>query len=306
MGSLTDYIFYAEACKGYVVKVMAEILAAKLVKSNFNLTNEGITIQEADQKETIMYNITMLRENFRTYKCAREMSVKINLKYLQKIIRTTKKKDAVIMLIAKATPDKMVFRVRQDTNDSKKIAEVDNNTVSIQHETIPDPYTTPDGGYMYPVVIPSPSFQKIKKLTSIGKILIVKMQRSNYLGFFTDGGTVVQMDKQFGELVKEYDDENPKKGTVGAPYPDLYEGEFDTDVFSSLIKLSGLSAQMQFYAPTVQGLPLMMKMNTTLGSVEIYVKDLKQIQLEVAAREDEAMELIDEKAKKRAKKKGGS
>ncbi len=58
------------------------------------------------------------------------------------------------------------------------------------------------------MVIEAADFQKIKRLTTIGKIISVVIQRNNYLSFKCDAGIVFDSELGFGELYETLDDDD--------------------------------------------------------------------------------------------------
>jgi len=80
-------------------------------------------------------------------------------------------------------------------------------------------------------------------------------------------------EEEFSEDEETDDDEE---------YPDIYEKEFTMSLFVPLVKLPGLTTQMEFYAPKMDAFPLKISMNATsgLGDITVFVKDQKQIALD--------------------------
>jgi hypothetical protein len=61
----------------------------------------------------------------------------------------------------------------------------------------------PDGGYKRPMVINATDFQKIKRLTTMGKRITISIQRNNYLSFKCDAGNVFDSELGFGEFADD-------------------------------------------------------------------------------------------------------
>ena len=154
------------------------------------------------------------------------------------------------------------------------------------------------------------------------KTLNVKIQRSNYISFFAGDVTVMSSTLTFGELSmhpeqgdninlspnantesvkraagegnenkdfltdEESSDENDSADeelkTKHRVFPGLYEKGFAMSLFVPLVKLPGLTAQMEFYAPKLEQFPLKVNMHASsgLGEITVFVKDQKQIALD--------------------------
>lgn len=305
-------IFYADASKGYTVKVLVDILSGALSRATFCLGKSGITVREADANENLLFDGEFFRENFREYKCRKEMHISLNLKHLQKMIRNVKKKDSMVIFIDKDRKTHLGLTIKPES-ESQKSNRSETIFVSIQHEKTPEQLDLPekcqtDDGiknvYGYPMVIPATDFQKIKKMMSVGREIVVKMQKNNYLSFFSDSG-LFSTDLEFGAILDDpesdseddefvsdgeseiSDNEEEVHNVVNETHSDTeeseddtgsdsevedndkpsgwYEASFYTSMMSLMVKLPGLCSQMQFYAPRF-GYPLKIKMNAGTGN----------------------------------------
>ena len=164
------------------------------------------------------------------------------------------------------------------------------------------------------MVIGATDFQKIKKMATVGKEIVVKIQKDSYLSFYSNAD-IFSSELEFGEILsedetesedesedeyhvsdneeligddEEYESEEETTSDVEVPTPkddepSWYEATFYTSMFSLLVKLPGLCSQMQFYAPRF-GYPLKIKMdagtgNSILGVIQVYIKDINMINI---------------------------
>lgn len=261
-----DYLFYAEVQKGHVIKVLIDIFSGQIPRTVFHVTQEGIKILDTDDKFTVCYNTFLERENFRAFHNERDFSFSFNLKHVNKLIRTVKKKDSVIFFIRNDDITNMVIQIALQSGS------LETNVVTVQeelegyHDELPD-----KSEYHHPIAIQSSDFQKIKKQTVNGKVIHVKMIRNDYLCFSSGSGDIYSSKLEFGSLEGIEDDGE-----------DIYEVEFSSSMFSNLVKLPGLSPQLQFYCPPKdKQYPLLIRTNVgTQGKLEIFIKDKELISLE--------------------------
>ncbi|HMP28084.1 MAG TPA: hypothetical protein PKD85_00705 [Saprospiraceae bacterium] len=90
-------------------------------------------------------------------------------------------------------------------------------------------------------------------------------------------------------------------------YPEHFKRQYYSTTISKLVKIPGLCAQMQFYAPDIEGYPLRIEANAgqgsiMLGTLQVYIKDTKQIRLEESIKNEIARDEVTikkPKAKKR-------
>lgn len=274
--------FIAEAVKGYIIKVIIDVLNGFLQRSVLRLTPDGIFLRATDRNHVICFKIDLLREKFLRYECKTPIDISLNFKHLQTLMKNVKKKDTIVLFIDDKNPGKLGISITQD-----KAKKNETNYIVFQEETDVEEMEAPGAeNYYHPVVIESVDFQKVKKLSTINnRELQLQIQRSNFIRFSADA-VVRSSEVSFGELTTDEEVE----GSDDAEYPNLYEANFSSQTFSSLIKLPGLCTQMQFYSPNIHGMPLKIKVSAgLLGEIEIYIKDLKQINYEKRIKEQQAV-----------------
>jgi len=315
MGSTSrGKLFYADASKGYTIKVLVDVLSGALSRATFHLGKEGVSIRKMDANTNILFDITLPREKFREYKCKREMDVSLNLKHLQKMIRNVKKKDSMRIFVDPKISDKLGFSIRPESGTSSRgSTRKETVFISVQREELlerlglPEMCEVEDGKYEpvygYPMVIGATDFQKVKKMTTIGKEIVIRMQKNNYISFYSDADIYSNM-LEFGEILdnpeseeeddavgsdedqdeisdneeiigesegssdSESDSEDEELSESDEEDDSLkgwYEASFYTSIISLLVKLPGLCSQMQFYAPRF-GFPLKIKMDAGTGN----------------------------------------
>lgn len=351
MSTIKDSLFWAEAAKGHIFKVLVDALAS-IPRGSFNLNKDAILHRNSDEHNGLLFDVILERENFRAYKCLDQKTISLNQKHLQKLLRNVKKKDSVTLCIMKDEPNVLQIRVKPEgTSASKKTSSrSETNKLVFQEEPYYDPLGLPEGGYSYPMIIEAADFQKIKRLTSLGKIINVKMQRNNYLAFLSDADvfaskiecgeiladedvepyenvsakkcplvsyeSVGDNDTSEGDELVWYTDENddevhldgtetlvnPTSSEIVDDGDGFYEASFHTSFFNMLVKLPGLGTQMQFYAPRIPQFPLRIKMNAgSLGPVQVYVKDAKQLAYERSLLQEQDAAISKNAPKKRKK-----
>jgi len=270
---MTD-IFYAEAAKGYTIKGVFDTLSANLHRECFTIAPHGILLCDADGNDkspsTIMFDIGLFRENFTRYIYNFKepvFKISVNAKHLSRLVKNVKKKDSLILSISSDCLNKLKITIKP-ADPEKETSRREVNDVTIQtemdrqeHEAIPDSF------YEWPMNITSMDFQKIKKMSTVGKLIDVQIQGDNYISFYCDGADVYSTTLSFGRY-KE-DDTN------------IYKALFDTAIFNKLIKLTGLCNQIQFYAPSNAQMPLMIKLQAgNLGVIKVFIKDKTTLDFE--------------------------
>ncbi len=190
-------IFYGEASKGFILKVTIDTLCGPLQRGIFIIDKDGMRLRQTDIGNTVLYDVNFARKNFRGYKCSKPLVISVNLKHIQNLLRNVKKKDSLALFI-KPGEEKFFFTIRPE--GARKNTRFETNSVVYQEEKNYKLEPVPDGGYEFPMVIEATDFQKIKRLTTIGKIINLVIQKDNYLSFRCDAGVILDSELGFGEL----------------------------------------------------------------------------------------------------------
>ena len=292
-----DCIFYGEVVKGYIIKTLIDVLVGSFNRTPFSITDKGLYIRDCDKNRSILFNVELHREKFIKYKCEHDIFFSANVKHIQRLIRNLKKKDSLILGIRKRTPEILCIvicpaRKTENTNYRSETADI-----RIQLEANPSLVDIPNSQvYKFPYVIDASEFQKVKRISSVAKLIKVVIQGDSYLGFICDK-EIYSTALHFGDppsldeaaeddtgvsSEEDTDSENDSQEDefkIATSSKHIYKAEFNSSLFNHLVKLPGLCTQMQFYAPTEDLFPLRIRMEAgLLGNVDVYIKDIETLE----------------------------
>jgi hypothetical protein len=314
-----------------------------ITRGVFVIEKSGIILRQSDKDSTILYDVNLPCTHLRNYKCDKPMVISFNLKHMQGLLKAIKKKDRVTMHIDANHLGKLSITIRPE--GARDTIRFETKSIAYQLEEGYVLTSLPDGEYKFPMVINASDFQKIKQLTTISKKITITIQKSNYLSFKCDAGVVMDAELGFGQFQDEEDiDPNEcvlcknQKGecwcecdecgeyicdcwcvcnecgeykgecTCVTNGSEIFSAEYRSSILNKLVKLPGLCAQMQFYAPPIARYPLRIEVDAgqsgyILGKIQIYIKDVDQINYEESLlnENDHVVQLV--KAKGKGKKK---
>ena len=255
---MEEYILRAKTTDGYAMKVLIDLLQCNIKNGNFKLSKDGIDLRMIDSQKKILVDLTLKQENFQifNYTLDKDICVGINLLHMHKMLKSIKKKDSIELFMEKG---KDLLGVKVVPRDSNRTTTSYINTQIIQNLEI----TLPTG-YDKSHLISSSEYQKMcKDMNSIGTTMGI-VCGDNYIKFNCCDNNVYKREVCFGEI---YDDKSPS-----VEYNEVY----DTDQLYRIIKLSGMSQQMNVYAKP--NLPLLIKARIGLiGDIHLYIKNKTQL-----------------------------
>jgi DNA polymerase III sliding clamp (beta) subunit (PCNA family) len=206
--------------EGYQIKVLSELLNTNLPEGNLRLDDEGITLREADDKETVMIDIVIRAADLVYEPPAEATNVGFTCQHLYKMLRRIKKKDK-LSIYRETDSDLLSFNILNAEKDRNKDASIRIKDVKKSVWEMPEypkiPITT----------IPASEFQRMtKEMSSASKSITVKIQKA---GVMFLGGT---------PLLFSISD---KYGTWDDNAEVLYCKTFVSKQLSHLSKCSGLA-----------------------------------------------------------------
>ena len=197
-------ILYAYALKGFNIKLICDSLAMSMKRTSFNADKNGIFHRDSDENVHICYDISLPRDCFRRYHCTKNLSFSLNLKHLAKILKDVKKKDSVILYINEDKENILYITIYQtvvsEHDNKKRTSSIVINFDEEKKESfeLPEMHKfVNEGGdgeeiptYGYAMTVDSQDFQGIKKVTGMGKVMNLKIQKNNYICFHSENTTL--------------------------------------------------------------------------------------------------------------------
>ena len=172
--------FNAVTNEGYQIKVLGDIFNTNLTEGNLRCDQDGITLREADAKETVMIDV-VLRAADMVYEPPEEpIYIGFTCQHLYKMLRRIKKKDK-LSIYREVGSDLLSFNILNAEKDRNKDA-----TIRIK-EVPRTAWEMPEYPKIPITAIPASEFQRMcKEMTAASKSITVKIQRA---GVMFLGGT---------------------------------------------------------------------------------------------------------------------
>jgi proliferating cell nuclear antigen PCNA len=253
-------LFKAKTDDGFTIKILAELLQNTIKTACLEINKNDISLRMMDARRTLLLDIHLYAVKFNIYEMASDetLYIGLNLSHLFRMLKSIKKKDSLSLTLGSDDLTKLFIRIHPKENN--RIITSCINIQNIQNVDIPLPL-----GYDNPIVIPSEEYQRtLKDMNNISNSIFIRVRKYS-ICIYCLSNDIYYREVQFGQL-----DDNT---------PIVYEDEFDKEQLINIIKISGLSKNLQFYAR--RDLPLLIQSNVgELGIISVYIKSKLQIQME--------------------------
>ncbi len=252
--------------ESFSFKILAELLQNCIKEAAFVVTKQGIHLRCVDKRSsnglgTILINLDLSANNFPIYKLNTDRFVLgMNLLHFYKMLKHVKKKDSLCLEIDEATPRDLSIIVQQGSDSECNAMK---STIQVTHAQLTE-IGIPEG-YNKPVVCPSKDFAKIKNFNKVGTHTTMTCTKGQIQLSCSKEG-MMSKSITFGEKDMDSNIE---------PFVQVFE----TENLTQLIKLSGLSTNVQIFVHPE--LPLKIKVSMgSVGQIDIFLKSLQQLEAE--------------------------
>lgn len=250
-----SYLFQARTNEGYVFKIITEILLLNIKSCCLTLTEQGIDLNQMDTQGRVLFNINFIANNFELYRFNynETKNIGLNITYLNKMLKTIKKKDKLELFIKDDNVNN--FGIKVTPSDNSRVTTSYITIQNLQNIDIKAPVID-----VKPSLITASDFQKtMKEMNSIGNLIELK-KTTHTITFKCISNDIYSKEITFGNIEDDNGD-----STV------LYEDVFNTETFYKIMKLSGVCKNIFIYAK--RDLPLYIKNKLgDIGNISILIK----------------------------------
>lgn len=270
-----NILFEARTHAAYAFKVLIDTLNYYLSKGkggSFTINSKGIHLRNANAKEDVLCDVTLLAENFQTYtlNSPSEICFSINLKtFYDDMLKKIRKKDNITLQIFTES-GKMYLKVLKESPDNN------GNTFTAKTPILNSSNVTfePPSGYGQPINIISKVFQQscreIAKPSN--KIIEITCWNEKVIRFFSTKDGAVENEAIFGTQTKVK--------------TETFRSKCSAAHILKPAKIGMLGEMVKIYVK--KDLPIYFKLQVgSLGEMGIYIKTLEQVRSEKDTADDE-------------------
>lgn len=249
-------------------KVLAELLQNCVRDAAFQINEEGMFLTCIDEGKcesgTMCIDLKLYSNHFPIFKFNYPFKLGVNLIHFHQMLKSIKKKSTLTLEISEDEPQKLNIIVQSGS---------ENNQPMISHVKVTNVQVTEVDlavGYEKPIVCSSKDFSQLRTFTKIGDKISVHFCKT-WVKFSCSNDELMSRTIAFGETDLQNEDANPTD--------EIHELTFPTDKITQLVKVAGLSTNVQLYVR--KDLPLKIQFNVgSLGNLCIYLKSMQLLQKE--------------------------
>lgn len=272
----SEYIYYVKTSEGSTIKTLIDTFCKQLCKIELNLSKTGIVSQMMNGKEknNMLYDLELLRDNFDEYYCEQEhICVGLNAHHTQDQTYSVKKKNTIIMYITKSQPDLFYIEVIPQMNGEQRKKKGFVTIQKIQYKEIPLP-----DHYNDPILIESTDYHRMcKDISRTHSKKIIMDVGYGWVRFRGESREITGCDFIFG---------NQTSDEV------LFTQTYECATLSSIVKASSMSKiKIKIFAGFYENIhrPLKLAFRAgSLGKFDIYIKCEELMKYELESVSDES------------------
>jgi len=261
-----------QTSESHSFKILAELLQNCVRDAAFQINDDGMFLTCIDDGKTdngtMCIDLKLYANNFPVFKFNAPFVLGVNLIHFHRMLKSVKKKSTLTLQINEDEPQKLNIIIQCGSeNNQSMTSHVKVTNVQVTEVDLAE-------GYDKPIVCSSKGFSQLRTFTKIGPE--IKVQFTNtWVKFSCSNDELMSRSITFGEV--DQADPSIKNQTI-------YEHTFPADKITQLVKVAGLSTNVQIYAHNA--LPLKIQFNVaSLGTLSIFIKSLKQLQKEAEQQE---------------------
>lgn len=281
----SQFIFRCKTNDAYIIKILLELLHNNIKTACFEITPKGIFLCMTDSNHRTLIDLKLHAKDFNLfYLKPASLSIGVNVNHQYKMLKSVKKKDSLQLFIHENAPTDLGIQILPKDHSRLTTSYIRIQNIQNLEIQLPDPYP-------HTILISSSEFSKMCKdmLNISNSILILANQYS--AKFVCNLGSVYSREVILGETeVEKYANHDGFYPNVSGTsssitekenggYDFVFKDDFETEQLSRIVKISGLSNNININCH--ENMPLLIQSKVgSLGEINIYIKSRRQIEEE--------------------------
>jgi len=281
------YLFRAKTNDAYIIKILIELLHNNIKTGCFEITPQGIYFCMTDSNRRTLIHCQLHSKDFNVFTLQQSMNIGLNINHFYKMLKSIKKKDSLVLFVTDDRPTELGIQIIPKDHSRLTISYIRIQNIQNLEIMIPEPY-------FHSILVSASEFSKMcKDMFNISNTTSIFANRWN-VKFVCNLGSVYSRQVILGETENEHTpilqdlqqhhstthcQRSSSSNTLSSSSPYTFQDDFDAEQLSRIMKISGLSSNLNIYCE--KDMPMMIRSKIgNLGVISIYMKSKQQIENE--------------------------
>ena len=249
--------FVAKTQEGHGLKILAELFNQNLKEALFELSQDGIRLQNQDSTEKILFDLNLDQSKFQNFIYEFEEPthlIGLNLKHLHDMLKNVKKRDTVELSIDDSSLTTLNIQIIP--KEMTPVTQCSITIIQSQRTEFDETPQTPTRG----ILIQSNEFKNMcKSFSKVSSTIFIEAKKRS-IKFSCSVDNLITRSSEFGDT-----------GDLATLDKDcVYSEKFEIEQILKISKMSSLSKTLQVH--TTMNQPIMFKSDVgSIGTLKVYI-----------------------------------
>lgn len=157
---MDDVIFYARTVQAGPIKTLLDSVKEVIDETVIYVDENGFKIVQMDGSQSVLVHVKLDAESFTMFECPEPTTVSLDIRYMQKMIKTVANKDTLVLMVTQDEPNVMQIVIENEEGNKKITSKL--NLANFKQDRL----DIPPENYVSVVRIKSNEFQRYCRVLS--------------------------------------------------------------------------------------------------------------------------------------------
>jgi len=116
---MTNVVFYARTVQANAIKVLLDSIKEVIDETVIFIDEAGFKIVQMDGSQSVLVHVKLDSDSFTLFECPEPTTISLDIRYMQKMIKTIANKDTLVLMVTKDQPDMLQIVVENEERNKK-------------------------------------------------------------------------------------------------------------------------------------------------------------------------------------------
>jgi proliferating cell nuclear antigen PCNA len=227
---MDNIVFYARTVQANAIKVLLDSIKEVIDETVIYVDESGFKIVQMDCSHSVLVHVRLDADSFTLFECPEPTTISLDIRYMQKMIKTIANKDTLVLMVTKDQTDALQIIVENEERNKKVTSKL--RLANFQERRM----DIPPENYVSVVRIKSNEFQRYcRDLSNIADDVLIKVD---------DDMFSLKASGDIGEQVIELG-ENEDAISFEKRSDNMIEAKYDLKFLTLFARSSNLCSEVQ-------------------------------------------------------------